>query len=74
MSIDYLIQNLLKENLINNDLVQTYKGASKFKSLIDSAKLLEKEQIIESFEDGGGKYGEEYYYQKLSQPKKPNYC
>lgn len=62
--INFLIQNLIKENFINNELLQTYTGGYKFKSLIESAKLLEKEQIIKSFEDGGGKYGEEYFDQK----------
>lgn len=63
-SVDFLIEKLIKEKFISNELTQTYTGGLRLKSLIDSAKLMEKEQIIESFKDGGGISGDDYYDQK----------
>lgn len=64
-AIDYLIQNLIKEKFIDEELIQTYQGGSRFNSLIENSRVIEKDLIIESFEDGGGKNGDEYYLNKI---------
>jgi len=64
-AIDYLIQNLIKEKFIDEELIQTYQGGSRFNSLIENSRVIEKDLIIESFEDGGGKNGDEYFLKKI---------